>query len=155
MIQQHSLIMLLLNKFLIKKKYIFFSLLSLFFIGCGNMKLNDFVKKIIVYEKGQTKIINNSFNIDECFNNIPEQYSLFVLSDKFDEIKKSEMAVEILFTNEIKYKIMPIGKEKTFSKAIIPLSGKYKKILFLGNKNGYGAYTPYGQVNCTLTNTFE
>lgn len=117
------------------------------------MSLNDNIKEVVVYKKNQIKKINNNnYNIDECFNNVPNQFELLITNAELDKIKKDESGVEFIFRKDIQYTIKPVNKTKTFKKAFIPLSGRYKKMLFLGHDDGYGSFTPYGLVNCDLIN---
>ena len=125
--------------------------------GCnGNsLNLNNEIEVLNYYNNGQIKKIDSKeYNIEECFNSISEQFSLLITPQEIDKIKENEQGIEFIFKKSIKYTIKPIDKKKIFNKAFVPLSGKYKKILFLGNEGGYGAYTPYGLMDCSLINTF-
>lgn len=129
------------------KLYIF--VLSLIgFIGC-NTNLNSAIKEIRLYDKGiESRVENKSYDFEVCCSNIARQYTLLITEDEIEKIKQNESGIEFIFKNNIKYTFEPIHKTKKFDRAFIPLSGDYTKILFLGDKDGYGAYTPYGLVNC-------
>lgn len=143
----------------IKEKRYFISFLfgTLFIFGCngGSMNLNDEIAVLNYYNNGQIKKIDSKeYNIEECFNSISEQFSLLITSQEINKIKENEHAIEFIFKKSMKYTIKPIDKKKIFNKAFVPLSGKYEKILFLGNESGYGAYTPYGLMDCSLITSY-
>lgn len=137
----------------VKVLYMFLlSNLMMLVTGC-NMLTNDNIEEVLIYKKGQIKKINIGGNsIKKCFDNVPNQFDLLITNIKINKIKKEENGIEFIFSKDVQYKIQPINKTEIFKKAFIPLSGKYKKILFLGHDNGYGSFTPYGVVNCDLIN---
>lgn len=121
----------------------------IFVSGCNDSNVKTSVKKILVHKDNVVTELNKNENLKECFNNIEEHYSLIVLNKDLNKIRKKN-SLEIIMKKNITYTFKPINKQKVFSKVFIPLEGKYKNIMFLGNGRGYGIYTPYGEFNCNL-----
>jgi len=138
-----------------KLGFIFLVLFVTIIIGGCNINFKNTIDRIIFYKKGNLDIIKfDKYNIEECLNNTTKQYTLLIMGKDISNIKQNNSAIEIIFKKEIKYTLKPINKTKKFNSIFIPLDGDYQKMLFLGNKNGYGAYTPYGLDNCNLIDTY-
>lgn len=134
-----------------KKLYIYL-LYLIGLTGCS-INLNNSIKEVFLYENATVKKIDNKkYTFEECCSNIERQYTLLITENDINTIKHDEIGIEFIFKSTIEYTFSPINKTKKFNKVFIPLSGEYKNFLFLGDRNGYGAYTPYGLANCQEDN---
>ncbi len=117
--------------------------------------INMEIKRTVIYYHGKQKEIKPTDEIktatEECLDSVVDFMKLIITNDRIKYLKENFSGIEIIFSDEIEYKLKPLGRNVKFDRIFIPTSGKFNGVLFLGNEHyGYSPYPPYGLVKCKI-----